>query len=263
MKEIKIFNIKIHPLTKEAFLEIIKLNLRSGNRIVQNGVNAASINGLVNNNELTKAYMNSDLINIDGMSMVWGLRFLGYIVPERVACPDLANDILILAERENYSVFLFGTNENSLEQSVKNLGASFPRLNIAGYRNGYYQIEDESEIVKMINNSQPDILFLGLPSPQKELFVEKYKDQLSVTYFFGVGGVFDILSGKTKRAPYWMQKRGLEWLYRFMQEPKRMWHRYMVGNIRFIVLILKQKWKIRNEGKERIKVDDFLKKTEV
>jgi len=241
MKEIKIFNIKTHVLYKKEFLDIIASNLKEGKQIVQNGVNAASIIGLTNNRELIQAYNNSDLINIDGMSMVWALRFLGYSVPERVACPDLANDVLKLAEKENYSIFLFGAKEASLSQSIKNLKNSFPKLNIAGHRNGYYQASEELGIVEMINNSNPDILLLGMPSPQKEFFVEKYKDQLQVKYFFGVGGFFDILSGKIKRAPVWMQKSGLEWFYRFIQEPRRMWSRYIIGNIKFIILVLKEK----------------------
>ena len=242
MKEIKIFNIKTHVLYKKEFLDIIASNLKEGKQIVQNGVNAASIIGLTNNKELIQAYNNSDLINIDGMSMVWALRFLGYSVPERVACPDLANDILKLAEIENYSIFLFGAKEASLSQSIKNLKNRFPKLNIAGHRNGYYQASQELAIVGMINNSNPDILLLGMPSPQKELFVEKYKDQLQVKYFFGVGGFFDILSGKIRRAPLWMQKSGLEWVYRFIQEPRRMRSRYIIGNIKFIILVLKEKW---------------------
>ena len=241
MKEIKIFNIKTHVLYKKEFLDIIASNLKEGKQIVQNGVNAASIIGLTNNRELIQAYNNSDLINIDGMSMVWALRFLGYSVPERVACPDLANDVLKLAEKENYSIFLFGAKEASLSQSIKNLKNSFPKLNIAGHRNGYYQASEELGIVEMINNSNPDILLLGMPSPQKEFFVEKYKDQLQVKYFFGVGGFFDILSGKIRRAPLWMQKSGLEWVYRFIQEPRRMWSRYIIGNIKFIILVLKEK----------------------
>jgi len=243
MKEIKIFNIKTHVLYKKEFLDIIESNLKEGKQIVQNGVNAASIIGLTNNRELIQAYNNSDLINIDGMSMVWAMRFLGYSVPERVACPDLANDVLKLAEKENYSIFLFGAKEASLSQSIKNLKNSFPKLNVAGHRNGYYQASEELAIVEMINNSNPDILLLGMPSPQKEFFVEKYKDQLQVKYFFGVGGFFDILSGKIKRAPVWMQKSGLEWFYRFIQEPRRMWSRYIIGNIKFIILVLKEKWR--------------------
>jgi N-acetylglucosaminyldiphosphoundecaprenol N-acetyl-beta-D-mannosaminyltransferase len=244
-KEIKIFGIKVHLFSKKEFLDIIELNLKQGKQIIQNGVNAASINELTTNKQLLESYNNSTLINIDGMSMVWALRFLGYAVPERVACPDLANDVLKLAEKRNFSIFLLGADEISLVLSVKNISKFFPKLNISGYRNGYFQSKDENLIIKMINKANPDILFLGMPSPKKELFVEKYKNQLQVKYFLGVGGVFDILSGKTKRAPLWMQKNGLEWIYRFAQEPQRMWYRYMIGNVKFIGLVIKEKCKYR------------------
>ncbi len=246
MKEIKIFKIKIHPFYKEEFIDIIESNLKHGRRTIQNGINAASINELIKNEELVEAYNNSDLMNIDGMSVVWALRFLGYSIPQRVACPDLANDILAMAERNNFSVFLFGTKETNLLLSIENLISNFPRLKIAGYRNGYYQKEDEDSIIKLINDATPDILFLGLPSPQKELFIERNRNQLQVKYSLGVGGFFDILSGKTKRAPNWMQDRGMEWFYRFAQEPKRMWNRYMIGNVKFIRLVLKEKWRKSN-----------------
>jgi N-acetylglucosaminyldiphosphoundecaprenol N-acetyl-beta-D-mannosaminyltransferase len=243
-REIKVFKIKIHPLPRKEFLEIIESSLKEGKQIVQNGINAASVNELINNEELARAYNNSDLLNIDGMSMVWALRYLGYPAPERVACPDLANDILEMAERENYSTFFLGANKSSLFSAIKNLKINFPHLNIAGFHNGYFTKEEEDTIVKMINRANADILFLGLPSPQKELFIEKYKGELKIKYSFGVGGYFDILSGKTKRAPIWMQNRGMEWFFRLMQEPKRLWYRYMVGNIKFITLVLKEKRRI-------------------
>lgn len=246
-KEIKIFDIKVHPFSKKEFLDIIELNLNKGTQVIQNGVNAASINELIHNTQLLKSYNNSTLVNIDGMSMVWALRFLGYSVPERVACPDLANDILKLSEKRNFSIFLLGADEDSLSLSVKNISKSFPKLKISGYRNGYFESEDEPLIIDIINKANPDILFLGMPSPKKELFVEKYKNRLQVKYFLGVGGVFDILSGKTKRAPLWMQKNGLEWIYRFSQEPQRMWYRYLIGNIKFIRLVIKEKYKSRSK----------------
>jgi N-acetylglucosaminyldiphosphoundecaprenol N-acetyl-beta-D-mannosaminyltransferase len=247
MREIERFGIKIHPLPKTEFLSKILSGLESGTQIVQNGVNAASIIELVNNDILRNAINNSNLVNIDGISVLMALRFLGYQVPERVACPDLAADILALAELKKYSVFLFGAKEESLQLSVKKLHDQYPGLRIAGSRNGYFTADDELAIVEMINNSDSDILFLGMPSPHKELFVEKYKDTLKVKYFLGVGGFFDILSGLTKRAPLWVQNIGMEWLFRFAQEPHRMWRRYIIGNTRFICLILREKLK-RNNG---------------
>ena len=240
-KEITIFDIRIHPISKIEFLTIIERNLNLGKKTIQNGVNASSINDLLKNKQLKDAYNNSDLVNIDGMSMVWASRFMGYFVPERVACPDLAGDVLKLAERKGFRVFLLGTTQENLNLTVKNLRNSLPNLKISGFQNGYFSGSDEAGIVKMINDSKTDILLLGLPSPKKELFIEKFKSELDVKYTLGVGGFFDILSGKISRAPLWMQKNGMEWMYRFFQEPKRMFSRYTIGNAKFIKSVIFEK----------------------
>jgi N-acetylglucosaminyldiphosphoundecaprenol N-acetyl-beta-D-mannosaminyltransferase len=253
MEEIKIFNIRINPLKISEFLEIIEANIRDGGKLIQNGVNAASINELVKNEELVHAYTNSDLINIDGMSLVWSLRFLGYSVPERVACPDLADILLERAAKNNFKVFLFGAKEKSVMLSKEYLMQKFPDLLIVGHRNGYYGERDELDIVNLINSKNPDILFIGMPSPCKELFIEKYRNHLTVKYILGVGGYFDILSGRIKRAPKWMQNIGLEWSYRLLQEPTRMFYRYVIGNFNFIWIILKEKFRRRNGSGGNIK----------
>lgn len=251
MKEIIFFDIKIYPLLKSEFLDIIESNLKSGNQIIQNGVNASSINELARNEELKQAYNNSDLINIDGMSLVWCLRFMGYKVPERVACPDLADDILAMAEKNKFSIFLFGTTETNLLLCKKNLHDNFPNLIIAGYRNGYYKEDEELAIIDFINSTSPDILFLGMTSPCKELFAEKYRNKLTAKYIFGVGGLFDILSGSKKRAPLWIQKIGMEWGYRFAQEPSRLWKRYLIGNLKFIWAVISEKYRMSSRNSQR------------
>lgn len=245
MKEYRLFKTKVHPLYKSEFLDIIETNLREGIQIVQNGVNASSIIELINNKELSQAYNNSNLINIDGMSVVWALRFLGYYVPERVACPDLAEDILRMAEKNNFGVFLLGTTEKSIRLCVKEIIETYPDLKLLGHHNGYFNNDEEHLVIKMINNANPDILFIGMPSPKKEFFVEKYRGHLSARYFLGVGGYFDIISGITRRAPNWIQSIGMEWFYRLLQEPKRMWRRYLIGNSRFIWLVIQEKYNLR------------------
>ena len=177
------------------------------------------------------------------MSVVWALRLLGFNVPERVACPDLAEDLMKMAEKEGYSVFFFGAQQESVTICVRKIMESYPGLKVSGFRNGFFKADDEHQIIKMINAVNTDILFLGLPSPKKELFVEKYKNLLNVKYILGVGGYFDIVSGITKRAPHWMQKIGMEWFYRFLQEPMRMWRRYLIGNFKFIWLVAKKRIK--------------------
>jgi N-acetylglucosaminyldiphosphoundecaprenol N-acetyl-beta-D-mannosaminyltransferase len=244
MDEIEIFGIKIHPLTQSAFLSIIQSNLENGGLIVQNGVNAATVVELIDNSVLRQAISNSDLINIDGISVLLALRFLGYKVAERVPCPDLAEKVLELANSNNYSVFLLGAKEADLLLCRKNLHERYPNLVIAGHRNGYFNNMEEKEVVNFINSTNPDILLLGMPSPKKELFIENSKNLLRAKYCLGVGGFFDVLSGSKKRAPILIQKIGMEWIFRFVQEPHRMWRRYIIGNVRFVWLVLKVKMNI-------------------
>lgn len=243
MNEIHSFEIKIHTLSKDEFVQYIEKSISFGNKLVQSGVNASSIVELKHNKELVKAYNNADLVNIDGMSIVWALRLLGFNVRERVACPDLANGVMEMAQLRSYKIFLFGAEEKSIKAAVENLKRTYPSLIIAGFRNGFYRQDEEEQIVKMINTSQAEILFMGMPSPRKEFFVEKYNSQLNVKYILGVGGFFDILAGSINRAPLWMQNLGLEWFYRFLQEPKRLSKRYFIGNLKFIRLVFIEKFK--------------------
>lgn len=242
-REIEIFNIRIDALTLNEFVEYIYANLLNGNKIVQNGINSFSINELIKDKRLIQSFNNSELINIDGMSMVWALRFLGHSVPERVSCPDLAERILKLSEENQLRVYFLGSSQQNLQLAINNIATSFPKLIIAGFRNGYFNTCEEKLIIDEINASKPHILLLGMPTPKKELFMENYKHQLAIKYSLGVGGLFDIFSGKTKRAPKWMQKNGLEWIYRLFQEPRRLWKRYLFGNSKFIYLVLKEKIK--------------------
>lgn len=240
MDRVKVFGIKINTISKLEYLSWIEQSISGGKRIVQNGINAALIVESSKNERLMASINNSDLVNIDGMAVVWALRLLGYKVSERVPCPDLADDLMSLAEKRNFSVFLLGASDKSLGLCVKRLLSIYPSLRISGYRNGYFSAEEESSVVQKINEANPDILLLGMPSPKKEFFIETYRDRISIRYSLGVGGYFDIVSSTTRRAPRWLQKMGLEWAYRLIQEPRRMWRRYLIGNVEFIIIIIKE-----------------------
>lgn len=241
MKVINIFGIKINPLYRSDFLSLILSNIKNGNQIAQFGVNSATVNDVVRNEEFRQIINNADLVHIDGMSVVWALHSLGYRVPERVATPDLADDVLAMADKEKFSLFLFGAKETTLELCRKNIEKMYPGIRISGYRNGYYTPEEEQSIFDMINEAEPDILLLGMSSPKKELFFESYRFKLKAKYILGVGGYFDIMSDLIKRAPRWMQDIGLEWFFRLLQEPRRLWKRYLIGIHQFFWLVLKEK----------------------
>lgn len=133
-----------------------------------------------------------------------------------------------------------GATQESLENMISIIKQKYPLIEVAGYHNGYF--EDNQPIIDEIQLVKPDILFLGFSSP-KEFWIEKYKDIVRVAFIMGVGGSFDVYSGKTKRAPKFMQEAGLEWLYRFIQEPRRMFRRYIFGNIEFTKKVIKEKFK--------------------
>ena len=179
------------------------------------------------------------LVNADGQSIVWAGRVLGLSVPERVAGIDLMERLLGLAETEAYPVFFLGATQDVLECFTSRATAQFPQLIVAGTRNGYF--DDESEVVGQIHESGARLLLVGISSPRKEFFLANNLDAMGPLLAVGVGGSFDVWAGKTKRAPQWMQRTGLEWFFRFLQEPRRMWKRYLVGNSRFVWLVVRER----------------------
>ena len=254
IEAINIFKIRVNPLRRSDFLAIIESGIKNHEQISQFGVNSATINDIVRNEEFRETINRSDLVHIDGMSVVWALRSFGYHIPERVATPDLADDILKMADREKMSIFLFGASENVLSLCRHKIEMRYPGITLAGSRNGYYRPDEEKEIFDVINKANPDILLLGMSSPKKELFFESYRRDLKVRYILGVGGYFDIVSGHIRRAPRWMQNTGLEWLFRLLQEPRRLWKRYLIGIFQFIALVSKEK--CRRVFTKRKQIDD-------
>ncbi|MDG1286984.1 MAG: WecB/TagA/CpsF family glycosyltransferase [Rickettsiales bacterium] len=181
----------------------------------------------------------SDLINIDGMGVVWGARMAGFDIPERVAGVDLMDNTLKFCAEKGYRPYILGAKPEILEQAVENLTAKYPVLEFAGTQHGYYDRENEQQVMEAIRDSKPDCLFIAISSPHKERIMGAYKEMMDIPFIMGVGGSVDVFAGFVTRAPQWMQKRGLEWLYRIIQEPRRMWKRYAVTNSRFIWLLLK------------------------
>ena len=174
------------------------------------------------------------------MGIILGLRILGYKNIQRVTGIDLFYKLIELSSQNKYSVYLLGAKEDVLELTERNLRKKYPNLLISGKHHGYFKENEEEKIVTHINQCNPNILFVAISSPKKEIFLERWKKNIKVNFLMGVGGTFDIVSGKTKRAPRILQKFGLEWFFRLLQEPRRMWKRYIFTNISFLFLILKE-----------------------
>jgi biofilm PGA synthesis N-glycosyltransferase PgaC len=199
-------------------------------------VNASHLCMLRRDAELAHACQTGDLIVADGMSVVWALRASGQPVPERVAGVDLMIQLLDAAARNRLRVYLLGAKPQVVAALVERLQTQYPGLVVAGFRDGYFGSERQDAIVEEIRASRADMLFVGMPSPFKETWIDRHRDRLQVPVIVGVGGSFDVLAGFISRAPLWWQHAGLEWFWRLLMEPRKLWKRYLTTNSEFIWL---------------------------
>jgi N-acetylglucosaminyldiphosphoundecaprenol N-acetyl-beta-D-mannosaminyltransferase len=196
-----------------------------------------------NNQKLLKGVNNSSLITLDGVPLVWISKLYGAKNIERVYGPDLMLKTCQLAEEKNYNIFLLGGKTGQSQILRTNLQKKYPKLKIVG------NIDTPSRpitnhqslfIIQKINKSHSNIVFVGLGCPWQELWMIKNRKFLKPQILIGVGAAFDFITNYKKQAPKWVQNIGLEWLFRFIQEPKRLWYRYLILNSQFIIKISKQ-----------------------
>ena len=240
-KRVVLLGAPLDALTMEESIGLIANAMRERKALQHVVVNVAKLVQLQENEALYHDVTGSDLINIDGAGIVLGCKFLGIDVPERVAGIDVMDGILALCEKEGFKPYILGAKAEILAQAKTNIEAKYPAIQFAGMQDGYYDRSKEREVIQAIADSGADCLFLAMPSPHKERIMGEYKDILQVPFMMGVGGSVDVFAGYVSRAPEWMQKAGMEWVYRLLQEPRRMFMRYWVTNRKFAVLLLKAK----------------------
>jgi len=210
-------------------------------RLLVGVVNAAKLVNMRRDASLRDAVLATDVILADGMAVVWAARLLGHRLPERVAGIDLMTRLLELADRAGHRVYCLGATDEVLAAVTREIAQRYPGVQLVGARNGYFRPEDEAGIAAEIVAARPDILFVAMSPPKKEQFIARWGPELGVPICHGVGGAFDVIAGKTRRAPRVWQGLGLEWLYRVLQEPRRLWRRYLVTNTLFIGMVI-QAW---------------------
>lgn len=197
-------------------------------------INASHLVMMKQDQKLKHACAQGDLVIPDGVPVIWGSRLSKTPLKERIAGIDLMTRLLLEAEQNQLRIFLLGATPHVLERLCARLRLRYPQLHIGGTQHGYFRPEDEAQVIERIRASKSHILFVGLPSPQKEIWCEKKRDLLGVPVLMGVGGSFDVLSGDIKRAPRSWQNLGLEWSWRLLQEPRKMWKRYLTTNTAFL-----------------------------
>jgi len=204
-----------------------------------------------NSNHVYIAYKNpyyaqicksSSMFFVDGQSIVIASFLAGAAVPERIAGPDLMKTILSKCAEQGFKVFLLGGNETSwLEKLHANIHASFPDVVAGSYSPpmGQWDENENNKMISKINDSGANLLLVGISAPKQDIWVYEHKDALKVKAAIGFGAAFDFHSGRVQRAPVWLQRICLEWFHRFLQEPKRMWKRYLFANTYVAFLIVK------------------------
>lgn len=190
------------------------------------------------NPELLHCLKSAQLSLPDGIGVVWGSRILKDSIQQRVTGIDFMMEAIQKAEVKGYRVFFLGSKDNIVKNTAEKLQGKYSNLKIAGYHHGYFSQKEEEKVLQKIKKTSPHILFVGMGVGRQELWVHRNLSELNVPVAVGVGGSFDVVSGKIKRAPFWMQKAGLEWLYRFIIEPKRFFQTYLL--FKFIFLIVFQ-----------------------
>ena len=233
-----LLGLPVDLFTMEETLAEVRRILRERTGPVQHSaLNAAKVVKAQRDVLLRDSILRSGIINPDGQALVWAGRLLDVPLPERVAGIDLMQKLVALAEADGYGIFLLGATAEVLAATREKLLRRHPRLHVAGTHHGYFSRDEDVEVAKMVRSSGAQMLFVALPTPRKEYFLKDFGEFMGVPFQMGVGGSFDVIAGKTPRAPVWMQRRGLEWLFRLLQEPGRMWKRYLVTNTRFLILV--------------------------
>lgn len=183
----------------------------------------------------------TDLVVPDGMPLVWLARLRGCDSPRRVYGPDLMFAFCKQTEGQGYSHFFYGGESGVADRLAESLKLCFPGMQVAGtYSPPFRPLskKEDEEIVAMISRASPDVLWVGLGAPKQECWMHEHRNKLTVPVMVSVGAAFDVLSGRKKQAPRWMREHGLEWLFRFCQEPRRLWRRYLIYGTQFIAYLV-------------------------
>jgi len=257
-KTVNLLGTDVSAMKMDEVLDLCERCIAERSSLLLGVVNVAKIVNCRRDTALRESLDEADILLADGLPLVWFSKLIGNPLPERVAGIDIMYRLLERASRKSYRVYFLGAKPEVVKKVVEIIKVDYPGVRIAGYRDGYFDESEEKDVAESIKNSLADILFVAMSPPKKENFLRRWREQMDVPVCHGVGGSFDVVAGVTKRAPDWMQNCGLEWFYRLLQEPGRMWKRYLVTNSIFVFLSISEIVK----AKLKILVGKFQKTTQ-
>ena len=220
-ERVNILGVEVDAVTMSQAVEKIESFIDEKKSVIVATANAEMLLRATEDEELKNILNSAALVVADGAGTVWAAHQLGKNMPERVAGVDLVQELMKNAVRKSHKFFLFGASPGIAEKAKLKAEELYPGIKIVGVRNGYFSAEDEPEIIAQIKNAKPDILLAALGVPKQEKWIAAHKDELNIPVSIGVGGTLDVMAGVVKRAPIFMQKLKLEWLYRAMLQPSR------------------------------------------
>jgi N-acetylglucosaminyldiphosphoundecaprenol N-acetyl-beta-D-mannosaminyltransferase len=232
---VRFLDLPLDPLDMDDTIRAIEQRVEAGTPGVHVGLNAANLVAAHDDPAYRADLVAADLCSADGQSVVWGARQFGIPVPERVTGIDLMERLLDAARDHGWGVYLLGAKSETVVRLAVSLRDAGVRVD--GYRDGYFDPEESRAVAGEVRRSGAALLFVALPSPEKERFMIGFARPAGVPFSIGVGGAFDVLAGDLHRAPRIMQRTGMEWLYRLVQEPKRLFGRYASTNTRYLLLL--------------------------
>jgi len=256
LKHTDILGVKLTPLTYKKILSLIDAWIKKKRTKCISIAAVSSINGCLKNAQALAAFNNADIVTSDGMPLVFLLKRKGFKDCERIYGPDLMLKGLEISEKKGYRNYFYGSTTEVMKGLKKQLLKKYPRLKISGMSAPPFRklsAKEEKIYIEQINRSKTDILWIALSSPKQDIWMYKNKDKIHSCVMLGVGAALPIHAGLLKQAPRWMMKIGLEWLFRLIVEPRRLWKRYLIGNTYFIYKILTSSIFRVNSGKKRRK----------
>ena len=244
MRIVSIFGLNYCDLSMDDVLGEIEKAIFLKDRPIKHFTLSAELIVMANEDPALKEIYNAaDLLTIDSYVVYYASRLLGKEIPEPVSGSRVMLQFLPIAQKKGYRLYLLGAAKEVVAKVVENIKNDYPGINIVGWHDGYFGKAGEAGeavVVADIKRCKPDVLFVAMSSPLKEKFIHNNTAAMNVPVSIGVGGIFDIIAGKCQLAPEWVSKIGLEWLYRFIQEPRRMWRRYLITNFKFMGLVIKE-----------------------
>lgn len=253
MSKVELFGIQFNNFDFEDFAGYLRQTIQDGD---PKYVMTCNVDHLINVNKddhFRHIYQEADAVLADGMPIVWASRLIGRPLKQKVSGSDLLPELGYEMERRRYRLFFLGAAEGVAEAAKCNLLEQFPALHIVGCYSPSYGFENNEEenrrIVALLKEAKPDIVLVGVGSPKQEKWIYRYYREYQAPVSIGIGATFDFLAGRVRRAPRWMQRTGTEWIWRLMQEPGRLWKRYLIEDVKFLRLLIRE-WKNKRGNSE-------------